>query len=54
MITDHGPVPCWQNVGKPADAVTVKAASTPVSPDVAGRAETLVDDTSAPAARHAV
>jgi hypothetical protein len=45
---------CWQNVGKPAYMRSRQAGADGGSPDVGGRAETLVDVTPAAAVRHAV
>jgi hypothetical protein len=54
MIIDHGPVPCRQNVGKPADTGHRQGRYDADLPDAGGRAETFVDATSAPAVRHGV
>jgi hypothetical protein len=54
MIIDHGPVPCGQNVGKPAYTGHRQGGDDAGLLDAGGRAETTVDDTSAPLVRHAV
>jgi hypothetical protein len=54
MITDHGPDPCGQNVGKPADTGNYRGRVCAGLLDAGGRAETLVDDKSAQVMRHAV
>ncbi|MGZ6693795.1 MAG: hypothetical protein ACXVHQ_41230, partial [Solirubrobacteraceae bacterium] len=54
MIIDHGPVPCRQNVGKPADMGQLEGGAIAGLVDSGGRAQTFVDDTSAPAVRYSV
>ena len=45
---------CWQNVGKSADTGHRQGGTDADSLDAGGRAETLVDDTSAQVVSHAV
>jgi hypothetical protein len=54
MIINHGPDLCEQNVGKPAYTGHRQGGVDAELLDAGGRAETLVDDTSAQVVRRAV